>query len=921
MPFFRRLSPRAWMAVGGALLALAALGLGIARVSAGSSEVPPAQASPLHPTFALLDAGGVNVLESGAPVSTMQTCGQCHDTEFIAGHSYHADVGLGEILAGQETGLSPSGGMYGQWDPLTYRYLSRPGDERFDLGTPEWVLLYGPRHAGGGPAVTSRSGEALLDLAADAQNPDAAILDPQTGQPVAWDWRESGVIEMNCFLCHTENPNNAARLDAIRAGNFGWANTATLAGSGLLSRSAGGDYIWNPAAFDAEGKLLPQYVTIQDPTNANCAACHGTVQTTNAPLTLSACNDLTNPQTALTGQVISPRRINQSGVNLAGKDGLSRSWDIHAERQLDCTDCHFSLNNPVYYTESTATRPPGLIFDPRRLELGEYLQRPDHNFARGQSAQYNVAPELKGTMRRCDSCHDALSTHADWLPYTERHMEVVACESCHIPQLYAPAIQSYDWTVLTVEEQPAVACRGVEGLGTSPTQLVSGYQPVLLLRQNVDGDTLLAPYNLITVWYWVYEDAGGRTLPVRQVDLRAAYFVGNDYAPEILSAFDSDGDGRLSSGELVIDSPAKQATVAGRLSGLGLRNPRIVGQVYPYSVNHNVAAGEWALEDCETCHTSQSRLTQPIQLAAYAPYDVDPELVNDTNVSIDGQVYVGEDGALYFRPDPAHTYIFGHSRVAWVDWTGGLVFLGVLGAVAGHSGLRFYTSLRRPKHTPSLKRVYMYEAYERLWHWLQTLAIVLLLFSGLIIHRPDLFGIFSFRGVVVMHNVLAVLLALNAALSLFYHLASGKIKQFLPRPRGFFDDAIRQGLYYLRGIFRQEPHPFEKSPERKMNPLQQVTYVAILNILLPLQGLTGILMWGVQRWPQYANLLGGLPGLAPFHTLIAWLFAAFIVAHVYLTTTGGPRPLDSIKAMVTGWEEVEAHPSAEEPRPPRKEKK
>ncbi len=915
MPMFRRLSPRIWIGLGGALLALTVLGLGIARVAAGGSEVPAAQASPLHPTFALLDANGVNVLESGAPVSTMRTCGQCHDTEFIAGHSYHVDVGLSEVLAVQGAaagGWSLSGGAYGGWDPLVYRYLSRPGDERFDLGTPEWVLLYGPLHVGGGPATTSRAGTPLLDETPAADNPDAAILDPETGQPVAWDWRESGVIEMNCFLCHTETPNNAARVDAIRSGNFAWANTATLAGSGLLSRSASGAYIWNPAAFDAEGKLLPEYVGIQDPTNANCAACHGVVQTTDAPLTLPACNDLAYPQTALTGQVISPRRINQSGVNLQGKGDLSRSWDIHAERQLDCTDCHFSLNNPVYYTESAETRPAGLIFDPRRLELGEYLLRPDHNFARGQSAQYNVAPELKGTMRRCESCHDALVTHADWLPYTARHMEVVACETCHIPQLYAPAIQSYDWTVLTADEQPAVACRGVEGLGDSPTQLVSGYRPVLLQRQNVDGDTLLAPYNLITVWFWVYEDSSGQTLPVRQVDLQAAYFDGDEYAPQILAAFDADGDGRLTSAELVIDSDAKQAAVAARLRGLGLAEPRIVGQVYPYSVNHNVAAGEWALQDCETCHTSQSRVTQPIRLAAYAPNGTVPELVNETNASIDGEVYVGEDGALYFRPEPADTYIFGHSRVAWVDWTGGLLFLGVLGAVAGHSGLRFYASLRRPKHTPRLKRVYMYEAYERLWHWLQTVAIVLLLFSGLIIHRPDMFGIFSFRGMVVMHNVLAVLLALNAALSLFYHLASGKIKQFLPRPRGFFDDAIRQALYYLRGIFRHEPHPFEKSPERKMNPLQQVTYIAILNVLLPLQGLTGILMWGVQRWPQLAGALGGLPVLAPLHTLIAWLFAAFIVAHVYLTTTGGPRPLDSIKAMVTGWEDVEEHQPAEE---------
>ena len=54
-----------------------------------------------------------------------------------------------------------------------------------------------------------------------------------------------------------------------------------------------------------------------------------------------------------------------------------------------------------------------------------------------------------------------------------------------------------------------------------------------------------------------------------------------------------------------------------------------------------------------------------------------------------------------------------------------------------------------------------------------------------------------------------------------------------------------------------------------------------------------------------------MPFLAPFHTLIAWTFAAFIIGHVYLTTTGH-EPLEGIKGMVTGWEEVEIHGHVEE---------
>ncbi len=39
---------------------------------------------------------------------------------------------------------------------------------------------------------------------------------------------------------------------------------------------------------------------------------------------------------------------------------------------------------------------------------------------------------------------------------------------------------------------------------------------------------------------------------------------------------------------------------------------------------------------------------------------------------------------------------------------------------------------------------------------------------------------------------------------------------------------------------------------------------------------------------------------------MAWLFAAFILVHVYLTTTGA-TPLEATKAMVTGYEDVEVH--------------
>ncbi len=206
-----------------------------------------------------------------------------------------------------------------------------------------------------------------------------------------------------------------------------------------------------------------------------------------------------------------------------------------------------------------------------------------------------------------------------------------------------------------------------------------------------------------------------------------------------------------------------------------------------------------------------------------------------------------------------------------------------------------------------MNRVYFYSLYERIWHWLQALAIIGLIATGAELHWPGALRVLGFAGTVTVHNILGFVLLGNAVLSLFYHLATGEIRQFLPEPTDFFSLALQQAKYYLGGIFRHERHPFERSPAQKLNPLQKMTYLGILNVLLPLQMLSGILIWGAQRWPETVRAIGDLPMLALVHTLGAWLFTAFLIMHVYLTTTGR-TPLSHIKAMVVGWEpSEEAH--------------
>ena len=75
-------------------------------------------------------------------------------------------------------------------------------------------------------------------------------------------------------------------------------------------------------------------------------------------------------------------------------------------------------------------------------------------------------------------------------------------------------------------------------------------------------------------------------------------------------------------------------------------------------------------------------------------------------------------------------------------------------------------------------------------------------------------------------------------------------------------------------------------------------------MLFPLQVLTGILLWIAGLWPSLLSPELGLAVIAPIHNLGSWLFLSFLVAHVYLTTTGATLT-SNVRAMVGGWETLE----------------
>ncbi|MBU2515154.1 cytochrome b/b6 domain-containing protein [bacterium] len=857
----------------------------------------------MHPQIPLVDLNGTHVLTSGNPVSTMKTCGACHDTDYIEKHNYHALLGLNEFghpdTEYQGYSWELTSGMFGAWNPLRYEVLSDMNDERIDLGTVDWIRRFGAFHAGGGPASYGRDGTPFSDYTQNDKNRvETSVYESNSGNRIAWDWKKSGTIEHNCFLCHTDAPNNQSRIHEIEQGNFKWVNTATLLTKGIIEKNGSG-WVWNRDSFQADGKIKEGLLTIREPKTGNCGICHPMVQDDPSRGFISA-EGFTHKKSS--GEIFSPFLISKSVNNVKNKNSLFRSWDIHAERQLGCNSCHFSINNPAFYQESERTRPKHLRCEGRKMSIGDFLKRPSHKLANMRIRHEIEFSEPDNIVHRCESCHDPYTGH-DFLPYKKRHIWALGCESCHIPTINAPALQQLDWSILTEEGGAVETYRGVPESGeVGYDTVVTGYSPSWFTR-TLAGKSSLLPYNLVTSLYWV---EGDPQRPVRKAILEKLYLNGKHYRPDILKLFDQNKDGKLDLKEQVLNSPEKVAFIRNELIKLGVQHPELNAEIRPFSVHHGVTGRKGALKDCYECHGSQSRFTQPVVLASYLPDYVIPQLAPNSFIELEGELNRLEDGSLVFNPRPKARglYLLGRYRNNWVDIIGLLALVGVIFGVALHGGLRILTSKTIKHRDKVISREYMYPVYERLWHWLQAGSIIMFIITGLEIHFADKFSLLGYVNAVRIHEIVAFVFIANALLSIAYHITAGEIKNYLPQPASFIDESWKQVIFYIRGIFQGAEHPIEKSPERRLNPLQQVTYLMILYVLIPVQTLTGILIWGAERWPEFIEKLGGLSVIAPLHTLCAWFFFAFLIMHIYLATTGH-TPMTNIVAMITGWEDVE----------------
>jgi len=294
---------------------------------------------------------------------------------------------------------------------------------------------------------------------------------------------------------------------------------------------------------------------------------------------------------------------------------------------------------------------------------------------------------------------------------------------------------------------------------------------------------------------------------------------------------------------------------------------------------HNILSVKTKVAECQSCHTKFTMLSKEKKATGFTEY------VQQTS-------FINADALKKYN------YIVGANRIPALDLIIILAAIAPLGFPLAHGGLRYITRRREPFHLPE-EKILLHPLVERIWHWFQALCVVMLIITGIILHWPERFpGWFNWA--VSTHNWFGWGMVVALIVWTVYNLATGRISHYIPKKWEIPGGMIVQGRFYLFGIFKHEPHPFAPTEDNKFNPLQKITYLGKQAILVPILVLSGLMYMYPDLCRGFIDAIGGMKVLATVHFILGGLFASFLVAHIYLATTGETVG-ENFKAIVFGY--------------------
>ncbi|MEN8229822.1 MAG: cytochrome b/b6 domain-containing protein [Bacteroidota bacterium] len=200
-------------------------------------------------------------------------------------------------------------------------------------------------------------------------------------------------------------------------------------------------------------------------------------------------------------------------------------------------------------------------------------------------------------------------------------------------------------------------------------------------------------------------------------------------------------------------------------------------------------------------------------------------------------------------------------------------------------------------------KIYLYPVWIRIWHVINALMFLLLIFTGIALHYAGSgFSLMRFGTAVGIHNVTAIIVTINYGIFVIGNMVTRNGKFYRKWRKNLVVNLWEQFIYYAVGIFKKVPHPFPITEKQKFNPLQKFAYVIVMYFGMPLLIVSGIALMFPEMISYHVFNISGLVFYDVLHVIVGFVLSLFLLIHIY-TCTLGDKPGTLFKSMINGYHE------------------
>lgn len=207
----------------------------------------------------------------------------------------------------------------------------------------------------------------------------------------------------------------------------------------------------------------------------------------------------------------------------------------------------------------------------------------------------------------------------------------------------------------------------------------------------------------------------------------------------------------------------------------------------------------------------------------------------------------------------------------------------------------------------SESKIYFYPIWLRIWHGINALSILVLIFTGINMQYANQnFKLMDFELAVNLHNIFGITVTFNYLLFFIGNMMTSNKKYYRLKMKGLIKRLILQVNYYTSGMFKNENPPFPLNEKRKFNPMQKVTYLLAMYIFVPGLIITGLALLFPETIIEEVYSLSGIFMTAVLHASLGFLVSIFLVIHLYVASIG-KHPLNNFKSIIDGYHDISGH--------------